>query len=160
MRNVYQNMTLWRARNEQPTGPKMPWQDVYKSRPGFTGKGGIGGVLDQPVKYLSDWAYEKYQVERKARALGYYAQYHGRRFAQKQIVKYYYWNKYYRAKIPKKYEKKPSRYGYSKFQKSAKFRPNQYRSRFQECVDKYGYRQCSRWSNFRRGQRRSYRKYY
>ncbi len=39
---------------------KTPWQDVFRQKPGFIGKGGIAGALEQPARYSAKWAYEKH----------------------------------------------------------------------------------------------------
>ena len=77
---------------------KTPWQDLYRTRPGFRGKVGIGGVLDQPARYIADRAYRYYDPERRAKHLYWY----GRRKYLGKYVKYWHYKYQNYAKISKK----------------------------------------------------------
>ncbi len=58
------------SRKENYDSPiKTPWQDVFRNRPGFVGKGGIAGAFEQPARYIADYAWRHYGGDEKVRAL-------------------------------------------------------------------------------------------
>ncbi len=113
---MYMKMPIWRTRkNDQQNPIRTPWQDVRRTRPGIGGKAGISGALEQPGKYLGEYAWRHYGGTEKTRALSWYYQ-------RELRVKYKRWTAYnYGIHVPPKkfYEKKSSNEGaYNKFQTS------------------------------------------
>ncbi len=88
------------------------------------GKGGIAGTLQQPAEYIAEEAWKYAEGERKVQALAWKAQKEVPIWFKKKIVKYYWFNKYYRAKTFSEKKFRPKN-GNSELQKSAKFRTYQ-----------------------------------
>ncbi len=129
MMNVHQSTMLRIATNatkKYQALPKMPWQDVFRNRPGTIGKGGIAGAFEQPARYLSEYAWRYYGGTEKTRALAWKAQHDIPPAIRMQIVKSFWFNKYYeKKKLPKKVK---SSYSRTKLQESSQFRWRKSRS--------------------------------
>ncbi len=99
--------------------PKMPWQDAFRFRPGYMGKVGISGALEQPARYATDYAIRRYGPEAKLKGKHLYWYYR-----RKYIAKYIkYWHpKYSNYALPKTSKtKRPTKYN-KNIQKGAKLR--------------------------------------
>ncbi len=135
---------------------KMPWQDVFRNRPGPIGKGGIAGAFEQPASYLSDYAWRHYGGTEKTRALALKAQHDIPPWARRKIVKYYWFNKYYRAKkISKKFNAQGR---HPEFQKGVKRRAGKSSSKYypkSKPCKRGRFGRC--WPNRRYRPRRTYR---
>ncbi len=69
MRRMNQSMTpLMMPRSKYDSPIKTPWQDTFRSRPGYFGKAGISGALEQPARYIADWTYQRYEPEVRTKA--------------------------------------------------------------------------------------------
>ncbi len=126
--SMIQLMTIYRPmwRKKFDALPKMPWQDVYRTRPGYMGKAGIAGAFDEPARFAARKFVDWYQPERRIKAL--YQKYHreAKHKVGSQLLRTFYYNKYYAKALPKKN-------GYSssnqELQKGTQFRTSFYRRR-------------------------------